>query len=42
MSRRGNCYDNAIIESFWNCLKRALLHRREFAARAEAQAAIFA
>ena len=21
MSRRGNCYDNAIIESFWSTLK---------------------
>lgn len=41
MSRRGNCYDNAVIESFWSSLKRELVHRREFATRAEAQAAIF-
>ena len=41
MSRRGNCYDNALIESFWSSLKRELVHRREFATRADAQAAIF-
>ena len=26
MSRRGNCYDNAMMESFWNTLKRGLIH----------------
>ena len=41
MSRRGNCYDNALIESFWSSLKRELVHRCEFTTRAEAQAAIF-
>jgi putative transposase len=41
MSRRGNCYDNAVIESFWSSLKRELVHRCEFATRADAQAAIF-
>jgi putative transposase len=41
MSRKGNCYDNAVIESFWSSLKRELVHRCEFATRAEAQAAIF-
>jgi putative transposase len=41
MSRRGNCYDNAVMESFWSSLKRELVHRCEFATRAEAQAAIF-
>ena len=41
MSRRGNCYDNAVIESFWSSLKRELVHRRQFATRQEAQAAIF-
>src|SRR5271170_8363767 len=41
MSRRGNCYDNAMIESFWSSLKRELVHRREFATRADARAAIF-
>lgn len=41
MSRRGNCYDNAMMESFWSTLKRELVHRFEFATRAEARAAIF-
>ena len=41
MSRRGNCYDNAVMESFWSSLKRELVHRRQFQTRAEAQAAIF-
>ena len=41
MSRRGNCYDNAAMESFWSTFKRDLIHRRHFATRAEARAAIF-
>jgi transposase InsO family protein len=41
MSRRGNCYDNATMESFWSTLKRELVHRFEFTTRAEARAAIF-
>jgi transposase InsO family protein len=41
MSRRGNCYDNAMMESFWSTLKRELIHRCQFATRASARAAIF-
>jgi putative transposase len=41
MSRKGSCYDNAVIESFWSSLKRELVHRRKFATRGQAQAAIF-
>jgi transposase InsO family protein len=41
MSRRGNCYDNAMMESFWSTLKRELVHRCCFATRAQARAAIF-
>lgn len=41
MSRRANCYDNAAMESFWSSLKRELVHRRHFATRAQARAAIF-
>jgi transposase InsO family protein len=41
MSRRGNCYDNAAMESFWSSLKRELVHRCKFATRAQAKAAIF-
>lgn len=41
MSRPGNCYDNAAMESFWSSLKRELVHRCQFATRAEARTAIF-
>lgn len=41
MSRKGNCYDNALMESFWSSLKRGLIHRQTFATRAAARAAIF-
>ena len=41
MSRRGNCYDNAMMESFWSTLKRGLIPPRTFTTRAEARAAIF-
>jgi transposase InsO family protein len=41
MSRRGNCYDNALMESFWSTLKRGLVHHQVFATRAAARAAIF-
>lgn len=36
MSRRGNCYDNAPIESFWGVLKNELVHHRRYATRKEA------
>lgn len=36
MSRRGNCYDNAPIESFWGTLKNELVHHRRYRTRAEA------
>lgn len=41
MSRRGNCYDNAAMESFWSTLKHELVYRRPFASRSEATTAIF-
>lgn len=41
MSRRGNCWDNAPMESFFASLKRELVHRLRFATRQEARAAIF-
>lgn len=41
MSRKGNCYDNAAMESFWSTLKNELIYRHRFATRAEAQHAIF-
>jgi putative transposase len=36
MSRRGNCYDNAPVESFWGTLKTELVHHRCYQTRAEA------
>jgi putative transposase len=36
MSRRGNCYDNAPMESFWGTLKNELVHHRRYANRQEA------
>ena len=41
MSRLGNCYENAAMESFWSSLKRERVHRRQFATRAEVKADIF-
>jgi transposase InsO family protein len=41
MSRQGNCYDNAFIESFWSSLKYEVVYHRKFATRAEARSAIF-
>ncbi len=40
MSRRGNCYDNAPMESFWGSLKNELVHHCRYATRLEAQASI--
>ena len=41
MSRRGNCCDNAAMESFWSTLKEELVHRTHFESRAQAASAIF-
>jgi transposase InsO family protein len=41
MSRRGNCYDNAVAESFFSSLKNELVHHCSFKTRDEAKAAIF-
>ena len=41
MSRKGNCYDNATMESFWSTLKWELVYRREFATHHQARSAIF-
>ena len=40
MSRRGNCWDNAVAESFFSTLKVELVHDEHFASRAHAEAAI--
>lgn len=41
MSRRGNCYDNAAMESFWSTLKLELVYRANFNTRDQASLAIF-
>ena len=40
MSRAGDCYDNAVAESFFASLKKESLHQRHFATRTEAFDAI--
>lgn len=40
MSRKGNCYDNAPMESFWGTLKNELVHHRCYATREQAKAEI--
>jgi transposase InsO family protein len=41
MSRKGNYYDNAVVESFFSTLKNELVHDQDFVTREEAQAAVF-
>src|SRR5436190_13870072 len=41
MSRRGNCLDNAPMESFFASLKKEHVHHVRFRTRAEARAAVF-
>ena len=41
MSRLGDCYDNAMMESFWGTLKTELVHHREYRSREEARGSIF-
>lgn len=41
MSRKGNCYDNAMAESFFHTLKTELVYQTEFKTREEAKRAIF-
>jgi putative transposase len=41
MSRTGNCYDNAVIESFFSTAKRELTHHESYATRAEARRSLF-
>lgn len=41
MSRKGNCYDNAHVESFFHTLKTELVFRKKFKTREEAKQVIF-
>ncbi len=41
MSRKGNCRDNAVSESFFHTLKTELVHHQKFRTRDEAKQVIF-
>lgn len=41
MSRKGNCHDNAVVESFFGSLKTELVYLTRFGTRAEARQQIF-
>ena len=41
MSRKGNCWDNAPMESFWGKLKQEWLNGQHFRTREEAKSAVF-
>lgn len=40
MSRKGDCWDNAVVESFFGTLKQELIHRHPWPSRSKAKAAI--
>lgn len=41
MSRTGDCYDNAVVESFWGKLKTEMVYHECFTTLAQARAAVF-
>jgi putative transposase len=41
MSRKGDCWDNAVAESFFSTLKAELVHRTDYATRSQARTSIF-
>ena len=41
MSRTGNCYDNAVMESFWGTLKTELIYQEKYDTREQAKSSIF-
>ena len=41
MSRKGNCWDNAVAESFFSLLKEEMVHHEQFRTRKEATNKIF-
>jgi putative transposase len=41
MSRKGNCWDNAPVESFFATLKKELVHQEKYATREQAKASLF-
>jgi putative transposase len=41
MGSRGDCYDNAVAESFFAMLKKELIHRRSWPVKAELRTEVF-
>lgn len=41
MSRKGNCWDNAVVESFFATLKKEEVHREDYPTREQAKASLF-
>lgn len=41
MSRKGNCWDNAVVESFFSSLKQELVYPTDFATRHQARSELF-
>jgi len=41
MSKKGDCWDNAVSESFFHTLKTELIHHENFQIKAEANEKIF-
>ena len=41
MGSRGDCFDNAVAESFFATLKKELIHRRSWPSKAELRTEVF-
>ena len=41
MSRKGNCYDNAVVESFFHTLKTELVYHENYKTNDQARSSIF-
>jgi transposase InsO family protein len=41
MSRKGDCWDNAVAESFFSTFKAELVHREDLASRSQTRALVF-
>jgi len=41
LSRRGECHDNAVMESFYGSMQKEKLHRESYRTREEARGAVF-
>jgi transposase InsO family protein len=41
MSRKGDCWDNAVVESFFHTLKTELVHHKRYRTRQQARVDLF-